>query len=107
MKMEETNRWKEKIQNTERNKKKKDLYKRKYCKWRGGNGGHETAQGQVTDDAKPHSKNGTFVVKKKIQTYGEIQTMMNHILQCVLKGTSCEKNDLYQANDETPAVTAF
>jgi len=58
-------------------------------------GGHETTEGQVTDDAKPHLKYGTFLEKKKIQTYGEIQTMMNHLLQCLLKGTSCKKKMTY------------
>lgn len=97
-----------KIQNTERNNNnKKKLYNRKDCKGKGVSGGHETTEGQVTDDAKPHSKYGTFLEKKKIQTYGEIQTMMNRLLQCPLKGTSCKKNDLHQANDKTPAVTAF
>jgi len=71
-------------------------------RWLGG-ARHETAQGQVSDDVKPHSKNGTFSRKsKKIHQceYGKTQTI-NHLLQCLLMGNSSEKkNDLRQANDK-------
>jgi len=38
--------------------------------------------------------------------YGVTQTM-GHLLQCLLIGTTCDKNDLHLANDKAATFVAF